>query len=419
MFVSAGLDLQIHSSTPSGVENLQVQYPPSTAKIVKVSICNDNSYIAVLRENEKPQIFSAKDRQNVRLIHTINVSNISALSFKHTTKKIIAMGTTTGDVIMYDTKGRMVANIFNKIMDSVKVLEFTCDDKQLCGFDGSTFFVFPEINANSHLKRYKQQAECCFLRCHPFIMNRVVLGCTNGHVGVWDVQNGVELVHLENSKAPITGLAMSSCGNFLIVAEKNLKLYNIDYTASTTSFQYDLVQEKPVSSLDLSTDDKLLAVGLNDGTLKIYNVKEQLKQIYSNKLHDTSIEIIAFENIPREINTNFVSFVKHVEESKVNDVGGTPRSTHGREKAIKNVKTDHRDENVERMKRSLMKLVRAEMDCLENQLNEHCVKFQKFLDNEFETIDTIIKKKWDIFNAGDMNQIIKAICPEEAREGAG
>ncbi|RZB62206.1 hypothetical protein BDFB_011689 [Asbolus verrucosus] len=99
MSVSADLELKVHSSSEDGVESLSVQHPSSRSKIIDVFLCNDNSYIAFLRENEKAQIFSAKDKLNVRLIYTINVLNISAITFKQNTKKYIAMGSRSEDVI--------------------------------------------------------------------------------------------------------------------------------------------------------------------------------------------------------------------------------------------------------------------------------------------------------------------------------
>lgn len=418
MFVSAGIELKLHTCNDDGVENHPVQHPPSQSKIINVSFCNDNSYIAFLRENEKPQILSTKDRQNVRLIHTINVSNISALTFKHNTKKNIAMGSKTGDVIVYDTKSRNVSNVFAKVAETIKALDFTCDDQQLCGLDGNVFFVFPEINANNHLKKYKQASECSYLKCHPFIPNRVAVGCKNGRVGLWDVQSGVEMVHLDLLACPISGVSMSSCGNFLVAAGKDLKICGVDYDTGTCNFQYHLEQDRAVTSVDLSPDDKFLAVGLADGTLKLYDIKLHMKLVYSAKLHFSPVNIIAFENKEKECNSNFSSMMK-LSDQELKGIDSLEACSNGNSRKNKSVKSfrslENRDDSLEKLKKSLLKVIKAEMDCLENQLHEHCAKFQKFLDNEFDTIDSIIKKKWDIFNEGDMNQIVKAICPDDSK----
>jgi len=163
---------------------------------------------------------------------------------------------------------------------------------------------------------------------------------------------------------------------------------------------------------------------LEDGTLKLFDVKQDLQELYSSKIHDSSITRIVFENKPKEINSNFALVMKNASEIDVKDCENVICSTVDssatitkRSKCSKSVRLmDHKEEGLEAVKRSLCKMVKSEMESLESQLQEHCVKYQKFLDNEFETIDQIIKKKWDIFNIGDMNQIVKSICPEKGSQ---
>ncbi|EEZ97536.1 uncharacterized protein LOC107398847 [Tribolium castaneum] len=403
MLISAGLALKIHPFGPQGVDATARPQLSAASKIIQVSTCNDNTYLLILRENEKPAIFSAKDKSNIRLIHTINVSNVTTLTFKHTTKKAIALGTKTGDVLIYDTKNRTVANTYPKISDEIKFLDFTANDKHLCGLDASTLLVITDLGANPSVKKYKQAVECVLMRCHPFVANRVAVGLSTHTVVLWDVQTGSELVSLGLGESPVSGIAMSSCGNYLVMCGDCIKIYGIDFVSGNHTFQFHVDMDSRVTCMDLSPDDRYVAIGLSNGSVRLYDVKQNMLMVSEARVHNEAISTLVFEHETFESNSHFSSMVKLSELDVKN------RS--GEEKSVKVAEGD----DLEKFKNRVLKLVKCEMDRLESQLDEHCDKFQKFLDNEFEAIDSIISKKWNIFTDGDMNQIMKAICPEEAR----
>ncbi|XP_044262580.1 uncharacterized protein LOC123010027 [Tribolium madens] len=400
MLISASLALKIHPYGPQGVDPHPLPQIPSTSKIIQVSTCNDNSYIVILRENEKPQIFSARDKTNIRLVHTINVSNVTTVTFKHTTKKAIALGTQTGNVLIYDTKSRKVVNSYT-INEAIKFLDFTANDQQLCGVDASTLHVFSDLDS----KTYKQVATCTNMRSHPLVPNRVAVALSNHRVGLWDVQIGIELANLGLGNSPITGIAMSSCGNYLVMCGDCIKVTGIDFNGGKHTCQFHVELNTRVTCMDLSPDDRYVAVGLTNGNVRLYDVKQNMLVVSAAKLHDESISTLVFEHEIFESNSHFSSMVKLSEQDVKKSV-----------EVVKSVRsTNVTNEDLDKFKKRILRVIKNEMDALENQLNEHCVKFQKFLDNEFETIDEIMKRKWDIFTNGDMNQIMKAICPDEAR----
>ncbi|RZC39570.1 hypothetical protein BDFB_013728 [Asbolus verrucosus] len=406
MFVSAGLELKVHSCCEESVESHSMQHAPSQSLITDVSLSNDNSYIAVLRENEKPQILSAKDKANVRLIHTINVSDISAIAFKHSTKKCIAMGSRNGDVMMYDTQAKSVSNVHPKISNSIKALQFTCDDQKLCGLDGDVLFVFPDINSHNTLNKYKQRSECSLLKCHPFIPNRIAIGCKNGCVRFWDVQNAVELFSIDVFSSPLCGIAMSSCGNFLIACGRDLKICGIDFDNGACSFQFLLEQERTVTSVDLSQDDTFLAVGLKDGTLKLYDVKQHFKQVYCAKLHESSVNIIVFENKARELNSNFSSMIKLSEQEiaehvEITDVWLNTNSTIKNKCVNMDTVEVSKEESLDKIKKRLMDVVKTNMNSLKYQFCQECVRLDKHFNSEFKTLMDAVQKKLFNFKSGD------------------
>lgn len=109
MFASCSNIIRINSWPSELLKENSEFVLQNDAKISHLSWCNDNSYIAILQQGEKPQILSTKDLNNIRTVHTINDHFISSIVFKKGTKKHLAMGTRNGDVMIYDTKLRSVS----------------------------------------------------------------------------------------------------------------------------------------------------------------------------------------------------------------------------------------------------------------------------------------------------------------------
>ncbi|RZC35203.1 hypothetical protein BDFB_009938 [Asbolus verrucosus] len=398
MFVSAGLELKVHPSSEDSAESHSVEHPSLRSKIIDVFLCNDNSYIAFLRENEKAQIFSAKDKSNMRFIYTINVSNIYAITFKHNTNNNIALRSNNGDVMMYNAKAKTVSNVCPKISDCIKTLVFTCDDQQLCGVDAGVLFVFPDINSHNTLNKYKQQSECSLLKCHPFIPNWTAIGFKNGRVGIWNVQNGVELFHIFAFSWPVSDITMSCYGNFLVTSRKDPKICGTDFNEGACNFPLQLEQKRAVTSVDLSKDDKFLAVRFKHGTLKLSDIKQHMKQMYYEMLQEISVNTIVFKSKAMKLKSNFSSIIELSEQEiqkQIEDIemDSNIKSTVDN-KCIRSNKVEVRkDESLEKIKKRLMNAIEAEMNGLKNQIYEEYVRLDKHFNYEFETIIDVIQKK--------------------------
>lgn len=293
MLISAGCKLKRHFLTGNGTLET-VSIPKSrSCKITQVSISYDGSVILCLPENQKPQIFAAKDKESVKLKQTINILNVSALTFKNNTKKIVAMGTYGGDIIIYDTAKRTILNSYPKICGKIKFLEFTCDDEKLCVCDAFNFFVFPEINTSINMMKFRQPSEIIWLKNHPFSPGRVVLCYANQRMSLFDIELSLELINQEILNCQLTGIALTSCGKYLIVSGKNI-ICRLDILSRKHTFEYQLDQEKSITCIKLNADDKQLAVGFADGTLELIDITKEITVTASAKVQDSPINTLAF-----------------------------------------------------------------------------------------------------------------------------
>lgn len=395
MLFSADFSVNLHYFTNEGLET--ISFPNSvSSKITQISVCNNNKFIVCLPEDDMPQIFAIKDKNNVKLIRTIKIKNVTAVTFKHNTKKYIALGTEDGDVVIYDTKNNTVSNFFPKISKKIKCLDFTCDDNKLCGYDQFTFFVFPELTHSESLMKFKQSSQIIFLKSHPLDPNHVIL-VYNRTVSLWDVEKGSVLVNHEIQKCPINGITLSACGKFLITADNDLKISGIDIQTGKTRFHYHLDQEEPVSCISVSPNNKYFAVGFINGTLRLYDITQGNRLITSTTVQKSPINIIKFGN--KVFKNKFLVPISEVEKREVQ------------------VKTSNNEENIEE-EEILEKTVGKQYNSLQKKLKkrfkiftdmscthlEKCLtSFVDFYQIEFDNIYDHLLHRWHAF--GDMKKL--------------
>ena len=142
MFASVGNSLFINVVEKGGVKTISKFISDSLDPIQCISWCHDNSYIALLRKNRYPEILSTKDPNNIEVVHTINsVSGVTSLNFKRNTKRILALGNSEGEVMLYDTKNRCVTKHLGQLPFEVNCIEFNCNN-QLAAIGGNHLVRF-------------------------------------------------------------------------------------------------------------------------------------------------------------------------------------------------------------------------------------------------------------------------------------
>ncbi|CAH0551486.1 unnamed protein product [Brassicogethes aeneus] len=400
MFASASESLSYHKWCNNDLENYFIFTEENKGKYVNFSWSHDNTYIAVVQENEKPIILSSRDKTNMHHVHTVQVlDNVTNLAFKNHTKKIIAFGNSHGDVCIYNTKKRDVETKIPNLKTPINSLEYSVDDQQLAILNDQKLILYNTENYNQDLSQLFHKSLCTTMKFHPIMPNQCAVGCLNGNVVFWDIYTSVKLRHYQKHSNKVTGVAMTSCGKQLLSGGLDYKICLIDNLMGDCVFRMNLHQ--PVTTMDLSPDDKLIAIGTEDGSVYLYDMRNYLQPIYRRKVHNTAVNKIKFEHgfVGNHEVLNFRKSSISMGSEKEAELLAIPKIP---------PPTVQKNEIFEQIKRDLMKSLKLQMDDLEGQLIQHCSKFQNFLDNEFDSLHESLKCKWDIFS-GDGAQLMQAL----------
>ncbi|KAJ8929928.1 hypothetical protein NQ314_017337 [Rhamnusium bicolor] len=412
MFASVGSLLKIHSWSDNQFDQLSTYNPirghNPEAKILNVSWCHDNSYLALLPENNRPQILSSKDRTNINLVHTINaLKDVSAVTFKNQTKRNIALGNNLGELAIYDTKTRSITSKIASLPDSVKLVEFNCRDEQLAVacYNALSIFIDHE-GVNNFVKEIHQPGICTVAKFHPSLPNLLAVGGENGCVTLWDTEKEEKLGRYQKHSASLTGIAFTRNQKLMVTAGMDNKICVLDSSSTNCLFRMNLHQA--VTALDISPDDLYLAVGLEDGCIYIYDIRDPLKHLVCSKSHNSRINKIVFEKGPVLVESLHDGHsVTTLNESEFGDINS-------KFEVVLNNDVEKTETTEDKWKKDLLKMVNTHMAYLENQLAEHCTKFQTFINHEFDSIHNAMAR-WDVFNVGDTSEIVHAMDTSENR----
>lgn len=235
MFASVGKTVHLHLFEKEGLKTISKYAPKPSDAIRQVSWCHDNSYMALLFENECPQIVSTKDPTNISLIHTISsLAQVTALKFKPNTKRILALGTRNGDVMLYDTKNRCVSKLLGQQTSEITCLEFNSPD-ELVAISNEELLVFNLTN--SEKIQLPSLGRCTALKCLNKNSGIVAVGYANGTVIVWDVNEGSKVTTYRLHSTAITGIALSNKDKLLVTTGADNKICVIDYSTQECIFK--------------------------------------------------------------------------------------------------------------------------------------------------------------------------------------
>ncbi|CAH1098552.1 unnamed protein product [Psylliodes chrysocephalus] len=396
MFASAGLVLKLHNVTDNQLEPISVYKPkkiPGSPRITQLSWCHDNSYIGILPEESFPQIISSKDRANLNLIHTIQVlKKVTAIQFKQHTKRSMALGNAEGEVILYDTKNRNILRRVCNLNCPIRAMEFNDRDEQLAVATDKSINIFADSDAvNNFTKEDCYTENCTVLKYHPVIPNVLAVGYENGCVVIRDTEKSEVIASFQKHCAPITGINYSNRQKAIITTGIDKKVCVYDYTSSECLFRMNMHQA--VTCCDVSTNDVYIAVGLEDGSVSVCDIRDPLKPMITSNTHNSPVSAISFEKGPV--------------------FAGTPREkisgTTLNQSEAGDYRLEYENDGIdEKFKQDIVKMMKNHMTYLEVQLNEHCNKFQNFIMNEFDSIHNAMSR-WDVFNVGDSSEVAQAL----------
>nr|CAI5822337.1 unnamed protein product [Callosobruchus analis] len=422
MFASSGTVLKIQAFDQNQVETLSTfELPKLTRqlKIAQVSWCYDNSYIAIVQEGSHPHIINVKDKQNIGLVHTIQaLRNVTALCFKNNTKRYIALGTQYGEVHIYDTKSRSLQRKVDKFDSAIKTVEFSVRDDMLAIATENALFVYIEqISASGEFVREMMLPACSAVRFHPSLNEILAFGTTDGHLTIKNMAKDEETVVTQRHTGKVTGIAFTPDKKIMVTAGSDKKICIFDFTTKECFFRMNI--HNAATSLDISWDNQMMAIGLEDGSVYMYNIRDPLKPLICSNAHNGPVHKIAFERGPVDVdqvrpNTLDKNSGTTLNDSEISECQVEQIYSRGDGERYHDALEARMEE---KLRREMLRMVKSHMVYLEKKLIEHCAKFQEFMDSEFASLHNAMAR-WDIFNLGDLPQIAQVIDNADVKSTA-
>lgn len=284
---------------------------------------------------------------------------------------------------------------FAKLVSPIEFVEFSHDDLQLAALceDAAVVFSTEEDRKDNE---YKHGAKCSCLKFHPSISNKMGIGCENGYVTIWDTKTYSKIFNCQLHSQTVAGLGLSRSGNFLISAGKDHKVCVTDLNSGECQFRINL--GVPAYSVDLRFDDKIIGVGLEDGSVYLYDMNYAVQPLTCLRLHSNSVNNVSFANISKD----FIEL-----DSSISTV--TTIQDHISEMRIMSPETGitNTSDNLKVVKRGLIQSIKSQAEDLEEQLSEHFKKFQAFINNEFKMVNDNMQDKWELFETGDISRLFQ------------
>lgn len=397
MFASVGTALKLHFWNKHHLETVSTYKPKKSSyqKITDVSWSYDNTYILVLQEQNQPQIVSTRDRSNVSLIHTIQaVKNVTATSFENHTKRLLGLGSKEGNVVLYDTKNRIVTKKVASLDSPICFLEFNLMDDQIAiATDDKLVIYFDNDRINDFTKEIEVLEPPSSVKFHPNTPNLMVVGKMNGEVMIRDNDKGEIVSNFQKHSSAVTGVTFLGGQKTIITTGLDHKICMYDYSSQENVFRINVQQQ--VTSLDISSSEFIFAVGMENGCIFIYDVRQPLKPLASTNAQDGPISKLSFEK-------GSLCFDPVSERTSFTTLNDTDYSDNRENNCMGDV--EKLEKPNEEVKKEMLKTVRSHMSYLENQLAEHCSKFQAFVNSEFDAIHNTMAR-WEVFKVGEGSEI--------------
>lgn len=279
----------------SQVFNYQPGSKVNNKPIKSISWSKDGIWLSVVPSGSLAEIISI--RNQLKLIHTVvNVEDPSCTAFQNTTKKFLAYGTSSGEVLIYDIKGKKIKTKFPKVSVPISNIEFTATDTHLiAGCDDGTILLYSSTtNSLAFSTKIPQSQSLCSMKTNPIKRNYVAAGSYEGVVVVWDIYKKSPKFFMQSHAGPVTGLAFSPINSELVLStggDRQFFCYDINTGKCVTSVQVN----NAITSVDFLHDGTCFILGSQNGNISVYDARKVQEPISVFSAHNSAIKFALFQ----------------------------------------------------------------------------------------------------------------------------
>lgn len=298
LIASSSKDVKFHT-WPDG--NLLHVYKPATSKyegIIKtISWGKDGNWLVLVPTKGLAEVISVKD--NLKHLHSVNnVVQPTCATFQNMSKKNMAIGTLTGQVLIYDIKSKKGKKKFPRASSTITKLEYSAKDTHLMATceNGEILLYSSSLGTLSASYKIPNSRTVSCIKCHPKKRSLVSGGSDEGVVAVWDINTNKTKYQLQAHSAPVTDVAFSPIRSDLLISlGLDRKFYFHDIFSKQCCFEF--TAEYSLTAVDFYPDGIGLGIASQDGQIFIYdtrNMKEPQKVIQA---HQGAVKQLYFQKL--------------------------------------------------------------------------------------------------------------------------
>ncbi|KAF5276053.1 hypothetical protein FQA39_LY00849 [Lamprigera yunnana] len=269
LIASTSDDLKIHQWS-NGEEKQQYEVQPP---IKTISWSRDGAWILLVPNTGFAQIVRIKN--NFKVLQRIrNVFQSTCAVFQNTTKRNVALGTISGQVLIFDIKQRAIKKRFPSAPSTIFDVKYNSKDSHIsASCINGDILIFNNLSSFiSSCYRVPQSNSVSATNFHFTKRNLFAAGSEEGVIATWDINTNAILCVIQAHQAPVTGVTFSPIRSDLLISSGLDRRFSF----------YDLLSKKCVievevanctTALDFSPCGAYLATGLQNGHISIYDIR--------------------------------------------------------------------------------------------------------------------------------------------------
>lgn len=277
--------------------NLKKSYGCYDGILRDVSWSDDSKYILQVNSKGLVEILSAVDH-DVRSLQHVPLKDTWSASFHRDGHRNIAIGTRSGNVMIWDTRNKSITKTFPtpSQQSSVNFISYNAKNTSLAATmqNGDTVIYGLVSNIPVSTVKLPYSKSISAMKFHHESRSLLGLATDEGHLVLRDITTNKDKVLFENVHAsPVSDFAYSlinkdvmlSCGLDKIMHVYDVRLQNV---VSTIRTPYTL------TSLAINVDNQV-ALGTKNGIVLVYDLRDLTNPFKVLKGHEEEVRSVSFQ----------------------------------------------------------------------------------------------------------------------------
>lgn len=281
--------------------------------IKSISWSKDGTWLVFVPNKGSAEVITLK--HNLKFLHSINIELPSCATFHNTTKKMIALGTRSGQVFLYDMKNKCVSKRLPSAGTCSAVKKIICnatDTHVIAACQAGQILLYNIVYCNlSSTYKVPNSHSVNGICSHSA---NYLAGCSEeGVVASWDINTNQLMSSFQAHIGPVEDLTFSPISKDLL-ASVGMDRYCSFFDVKANKTILKFVTERTPLSLDFAIDNSSIAIGSDNGYIFRYDIRNIKEPAHRFLAHEGAVKNLFFQ---KKCSEELLSFNKTLEEAAV------------------------------------------------------------------------------------------------------